>query len=179
MAVSFTSCNSVEKKPIPKTSEDSTVVFTKDSFAFYENKLIEDSLNTQLRYALATNYYADKQFDKAIEHLLLVCKTEDKNLAAIVTLGNVYYDASQYENAITSYEKALQLDPTDLNVRCDLATCYLNIKKADVAYNLLKKNIQMDNKHAQSHHNLSVVYSQMGKAKEAEEEMKIFKSLNK
>ncbi len=179
LLLSFSACNNDEKKVVETPKLEAADVFPADSFAFYENVLAKDSLNTQLHLALATNYYAEKQFDKAIEHLTKVCSLEKENLEAIIILGNVFYDATQYENAIVYYEKALVLDAKDLNVRCDLATCYLNIKKTDKAFALLKKNLEMDSKHAQSHHNLSVVYKEMGKTKESDEEMKIFNSLNK
>ncbi|MFH0867648.1 MAG: hypothetical protein V1904_15770, partial [Bacteroidota bacterium] len=70
------------------------------------------------------------------------------------------------------------LDSTNTNVRCDMATCYLNIKKPQKALILLKENIKMDNNHSQSHHNLSVVYTELGMTKEAEEESDIFKKMN-
>jgi Tfp pilus assembly protein PilF len=153
--------------------------FPSDSFAYYENILMKDSMNVELRLALATNYYSERLFEKAIDHLLKVVRMENNNLEALITLGNVYYDAGQNDNAVVYYEKVLQLDPRDVNVRCDLATCYLNMKQPEKSMNLLKKNLEIDPKHAQSHHNLSVVYNQMGRAKEAEEEMKVFNSLGK
>lgn len=180
LIVSFSACNLSVQKDLGKVNNDSIVSadnFPADSFAFYENVLINDSLNTDLRLALATNYYAEKQFDKAIEHLLIVCNIDNKNIEALIILGNIYYDSEQNENAIKYYEKALALDNKNVNVRCDLATSYLNIKNPNKALNLLKKNIEMQPNHAQSHHNLSIVYTQLGKTKEAEEQMKIFNKL--
>ena len=179
---SLFACNS--NKPIESSSpiKDLTTnkdAFPQDSFAYYEKALSEDSLNIDLRIAIATNYYSKKQFEKAIDHLLIVYRIDSKNVDAIITLGNIYYDSEQNEKAIEYYEKALLIDNKNVNVRCDLATCYLNIKNPEKARILLKKNIEIDFNHAQSHHNLSVVYSQLGKTKEAEDEMKIFNSLNK
>jgi len=179
---SISSCNSNQQHNTAnskKNSHDSIESFTADSFAYYENVLLKDSSNTELRLALATNYYADKKFDKAIDHLLKIYRKDPKNSEVIITLGNVYYDAEEYENAIIYYEKALVVDKKNVNVRCDLATCYLNIKKPEIACTLLKKNLELDYNHAQSHHNLSVVYNQLGKTKEAEEEMKIFNKLSR
>ncbi len=153
--------------------------FATDSFAFYKNMLAKDSLNVDLRLALASNYYSQRLFEKAIDHLQKVIGINNKNMEALITLGNVYYDAGQNENAVIWYEKALVLDPNNVNVRCDLATCYLNLKDAEKACSLLKKNLTIDPKHAQTHHNLSVVYNQLGKTKEAEEEMRVFNSLGK
>jgi tetratricopeptide (TPR) repeat protein len=156
-----------------------TTAFPQDSFAYYENILVKDSMNVELRMALATNYYSERLFEKAIDHLLKVVRIDSKNKEALTTLGNVYYDAGQNENAVIYYEKLLALDNKNVNVRCDLATCYLNLKQPEKSLSLLKKNLEIDPNHAQSHHNLSVVYGQLGRTKEAEEQMKVFNSLKK
>jgi len=181
-SVTFLACNS--KTPNEQANKKNNVNqpvsgFPADSFAYYENALAKDTANMGLRMALATNYYSEKQYDKAILHLQKVYNSDKKNKDVVITLGNVYYDAGQYDKGIEFYEKALTIDPKNSNVRCDLATCYLNIKNTEKAFKLLKKNIEMDYNHAQSHHNLSVVYKQMGKIKESEEELVIFNKLNK
>jgi len=180
--VSFTSCNSNKQDNSKNKNSQATEMDDKssnDSTAFYEEILAKDSLNTDLRLTLATNYYAERKFDEAIYHLIIVCKIDDKNLEAFIMLGNVYYDTDQNENAIEFYEHALDLDNKNVNVRCDLATCYLKIKKPEVALDLLKKNLSIDKNHAQTHHNLSVVYKELGKFNEAEEELMIFNKLSK
>ncbi|MEI6696474.1 MAG: tetratricopeptide repeat protein [Bacteroidota bacterium] len=179
--LAFSACNTDTQNTAMNPDKDSVAqsnVFAADSFAFYENVLKSDSLNTELHFALAINYYTEKQFEKAIEHLLIVCRIDHKNTEALITLGNIYYDAEQNDKAIETYEKLLQLDDKNVNVRCDLATSYLNNKDIQKSFRLLTENIKIAPNHAQSHHNLSVVYSQMGKTKEAEAEMKIFNKLS-
>ena len=179
--LAFSACKTDMRNTSVNQDKDSAAqsnVFAADSFAFYENILMSDSLNTELHYALAINYYSEKQFEKAIEHLLFVCRVDHKNTEAMITLGNIYYDAEQNDKAIETYEKILLLDNKNVNVRCDLATSYLNNKEIQKSFRLLTENIEMSPDHAQSHHNLSVVYSQMGKTKEAEAEMKIFNKLS-
>jgi len=182
LIITVSSCRSDIQKTSANPDKDSTnvsEVFTTDSFMFYENILENDSLNTNLHLALATNYYTEKQFDKAIEHLIFVCRIDETNAEAFITLGNIYYDTEKNEQAITAYEKALTLDGKNVDVRCDLATSYLNIKNTEKSIQLLKYNINIAPEHAQSHHNLSVIYSQIGKAKEAETELKIFNKLSR
>ena len=175
--ISFFSCNSPEKdkNAIP---EDSQLAPAVDSFALYEEKLAKDSLNFELRNKIAVNYYAAKDYQKAIFHFLKVYHNDGKNLAVIINLGNLYYDTELYEKAIEFYKKALLLDNTNTSVRCDMATCYLNIKEPKTALALLKENIKQDFNHLQSHHNLSVVYTELGMTKEAEEELAIFNKLS-
>ena len=175
----FSACNSSQTGSTKPSLKDTTAVFPTDSFAFYENILVKDSLNNELRLVLATNYYVEKQFGKAVDHLLTIYRFDEKNLEALITLGNIYYDTEQNEKAIAFYEKALLIDNKNVNVRCDMATCYLNLKKTEQALSLLKKNIEIEYNHAQSHHNLSVIYKELGKSIEAAEEMKIYNKLSK
>lgn len=169
----------VVPEPVDQPVSNGQMTFTADSFAYYESLLLQDSANMELRLALGVNYYSERQFDKAIGHLLKVVTNDPKNQEALITLGNVFYDTGQFENAITYYEKALALNDKNVDVRCDLATCYLNLKQPEKSLSLLKKNLAIDPDHAQSHHNLSVVYRQMGRTIEADEQMKVFNALGK
>jgi tetratricopeptide (TPR) repeat protein len=177
------SCNYSRRNVTEEVKKTDSVasknLFSADSFAYYESNLAKDSLNVELRLALANNYYVEKRYDKALGHLLILYGMDSKNLKILTGLGNVYYDTEDYNNAVKYYEKELSLDPNNVDVRCDLATCYLNMKKPEISLGLLKKNIKINPKHIQSHHNLAVVYGQLGKSKEAEEEMAIYNSLTK
>ncbi|MCX6230110.1 MAG: tetratricopeptide repeat protein [Bacteroidetes bacterium] len=179
LILGFSACkNKSDVKPNIVTIKQNAVdMFPADSFAIYEKELIKDSLNIEMRIMLANNYYVKKQFDNAIYHLKIVSTLDEKNENALILLGNIYYDIEQSDKAIIYYEKALKLNDKNVNVRCDLATSYLNIKNPEKACSLLKKNIQINYNHAQSHHNLSIAYKQLGKTKEAEEELKIFNKL--
>ncbi|MFH0864938.1 MAG: tetratricopeptide repeat protein, partial [Bacteroidota bacterium] len=149
LGLCISSCNSGEnKKKIKIPTEASSV----DSFPIYEEMLEKDSLNIGIRTTLAQNYYAVKQYEKAVFHFMIIYNTDSKNLTAIINLGNLYYDTAEDEKAIGFYEKALVIDSTNTNVRCDMATCYLNLKQPQKALTLLKTNIKMDYNHAQSHH---------------------------
>jgi len=174
--IACNSGNSVGEKAI---SIDTDSEFPADSFEFYEKALAVDSLNIELRVAIATNYYATKQFEKAIDHLLIAHQIDKKNVEILITLGNIYFDIDKYEKAIEFYKNALLLDDKNVNVRCDMATCYLNNKMPKKAYAILKKNIEIDSTHAPSHHNLSFVCNELGKTKEAEAEMIIYNRLSK
>ena len=175
--LSFFACNSSVKKETSNTDERNLVI-ANDSFAIYENMLLKDSSNISLRTLLAKEYYAAKKYNNAISHFTTIYNYNNKNLTALINLGNLYYDTELYDKAIEFYKKALVIDNTNTNVRCDMATCYLNIKEPKTALALLKENIKMDNNHKQSHHNLSVVYTELGMTKEAEEETAIFDKLS-
>ncbi len=182
LIVSFTSCNS-NKKDNTNNKISPTTEFndksSNDSTAFYEEIIAKDSLNTELRLMLATNYYAERKFDEAIYHLVILTNIDTKNMEALIMLGNVYYDTDQDEKAIETYQRVLAKDNSNVDVRCDLATCYLRLKKPNEALALLKKNLSLDKNHAQTHHNLSVVYKELSRFNDAEEELLIFNKLKK
>ena len=90
----------------------------------FEKLLEKDSLNIELRMTIAANYYSIKEYNKAVDHFLIVNEIDKKNLPALISLGNLYYDTQQNDKAIEFYERALELDHENLNVRCDMATCY-------------------------------------------------------
>jgi len=166
-----------EKKQSSEASQQIMPSISMDSPEILETALKTDSLNVDTRLKLAAQYYANKNFDKALYHNQIVNRIDKKNIAALFNLGNVYYDTQQDESAIKYYEKFLELDKSNINVRCDLATCYMNLNNTAKAINLLRENIKLDNKHLQSHHNLSIILKQAGKTAEAEEEMKIYNNL--
>jgi tetratricopeptide (TPR) repeat protein len=151
---------------------------TLNNFNTIEESLLKDSLNTNVRLDLASKYYTQQNFEKALFHFLKVSEIEPKNLIALINIGNIYYDTQVFDKAIIYYDKALTIDNNNINVKCDKATCYLNSNMPDKAIEILKENIKQDYNHAQSHHNLSVIYRQLGKNKEADEELLIFNKLN-
>lgn len=149
-----------------------------DEFASMEQNLLNDSLNIELRTALAARYYQKGDLEKATKHYLVISRVDKENLNALSSLGNIYYDSQQDDKAIQFYEKALSLDPQNINMRCDLATCYFRINRLKKATEILKENIAMDYNHKQSHYNLSVILKQSGNIKEADAEMAIYNSLS-
>lgn len=179
----MTSCNNSEiKVPGNRTkntdpSQSNRPSISMDNPESLEIALKIDSLNTNIRLKLAAQYYANKNFDKALYHYLFINRHDNRNMAALFNLGNVYYDMQQDQLAIKYYEKFLETDKSNSNVRCDLATCYMNLNKIQKAISLLRENIKINYNHPQSHYNLSVMLKQTGKNAEADAEMKIYNSL--
>ncbi len=164
---SASTANAISEAPVPLSN----------NLAGLEKKFEQDSSNYETRAMLAANYYAEGHLEKAAYHFLKIYEHDNKNLVALSNLGNIYYDSKQDDKAIQFYEKALEIDPENINMRCDLATCYSNINRLKKAVQILRENIKANPKHKQSHYNLSVLLTQNGNTKEADEEMKIYKSL--
>lgn len=183
-AISFIifSCNRIEEKKNDKlsgqtNSTNAETLTPSDDFTLLEKKLEQDSLNIEIRTTLAAGYYSAKQLNKAAYHFLKIYERDKNNLNALSNLGNIYYDNKQEDKAIQFYEKALTIAPENINMKCDLAVSYFGINKLKKAIQMLKENIKMDYNHAQSHYNLSVILNQSGQINEADEEMKIYKTL--
>jgi Tfp pilus assembly protein PilF len=179
--ITLGACNSNETTETYNADSSGNISAAKntvDSFAVYEKALALDSLNIDLRNALAAKYYSADDYERAEFHYSKVCNVDKKNLLALTGLGNIFYDTKQFKKAIEYYQKALSIDEKNTNVRCDMATCYLNINLPGKALIILKENLAIDYNHAQSHHNLSVVYQKLGKQKEADEEMRIYNNLS-
>lgn len=177
----FASCTSTEEKKNSTISNQTDSIVSQPQVStgvqMLENKLIQDSLNIELRAILAANYYSAGELTKAAYHYLIISGQNHKNIDALKNLGNIYYDSHEDDKAIQFYERALQIEPENINMKCDLATCYSRINKLKKATEILRSNIKADPKHAQSHHNLSVILDQSGQKKEAAEEMKIYKEI--
>lgn len=170
----FASCNSNQEKKSENTTENKS---PSADFSQMEKKLEQDSLNIELRTAVAAQYYASGQLEKAANHFLRVINQDKKNLPALTNLGNIYYDSHQDDKAIEYYERAVEIDSMNIDMRCDLATCYSNINLLKRSIKILKDNIKINPLHAKSHHNLAVILKRNNENAEADKEMKIYESL--
>jgi len=178
LGLSTQSCDSgvqtkkkIKKDPVIQNSEEKPIVSPEAV------PIVQDSLNVDLLLARGSEYYINKDYEKAFNQFIAAYQIDEKNITAILGVGNIYYDTQQNTKAIEFYQKALELDPNKLDVRCDMATCYFRVGMLDKAIEINKKTIEMDFNHAQSHHNLAVFYKNMGKQQEAEAEVKIYNQL--
>ena len=183
LCLSLFSCNSDKVESRGEISERNNIeddINKKkiDELGILESQVTGDSLNIELRKALAIKYYSIGELNEAEKHYQIILEQKPNNLDASINLGNIYYDSQKNDKAIIYYEKSLLSDPKNTNLRCDLATCYLRIKNYAEAIKILKNNIKIDKNHIQSHHNLSVILKDIGNTKEADVEMAIYTKLN-
>ena len=86
-----------------------------------------------------------------------VVHREPKNLAALVSLGNLYFDSHQPNKAIAAYERALAIDPRNADVRTDLGIMYRETKDYDRAVREFREAARIDKSHKNSRFNLALV----------------------
>ncbi|MEM7257633.1 MAG: tetratricopeptide repeat protein [Pseudomonadota bacterium] len=65
--------------------------------------------NALLRYSLGNAYFADKQFQPAVEHLQHAVQHDPNYSAAWKLLGRCHFELQQYEQALAVYEKGLRV----------------------------------------------------------------------
>jgi tetratricopeptide (TPR) repeat protein len=96
---------------------------------------------------------ADEQAKPIVEKL----KSDPKDTAALVQLGDLRFDAAQYKEAITYYERSLALDPKNTRVRGDMANAYAYTGNPDRAISEYQTALKYDPKHGVSLLNLGMV----------------------
>ena len=94
---------------------------------------------------------------KAAEPLLAQLKTNPKDAATLIKLGNLYYDGQSYPEAIQYYQKALEIEPDNPDVRTDLGTSYWYTGDADKAIANFEKALAIRPNHPGTLFNLGIV----------------------
>ncbi len=94
---------------------------------------------------------------KHIDALLVILKSDPRNLKTLVELGNAYFDSNQVEKAIDAYTKALEIDPKNPDVRTDLGIMYRKKGDFDRAIAEFKRAAQENPGHVNSRYNLGIV----------------------
>ena len=73
----------------------------------FKNMLEKGQDNALLRYSLGSAYFADKQYQTAIEHLGLAVQQDEGYSAAWKLLGRSYIENGEFTKAITALEQGV------------------------------------------------------------------------
>jgi cytochrome c-type biogenesis protein CcmH/NrfG len=98
------------------------------------------------------------RFDEVAAPLEAALKSNPKDLALLIRLGNLYSDHRVLAKAIEYYTRALNLDPKNVKVRTDLGSVYWYSGFPDKAVMEYKKSLSVDPSHYQTLFNLGMVY---------------------
>lgn len=107
--------------------------------ALYFEKALLISNSATLHYNLASAYFKNKQFVKALESLQQTIKLEPNFKRAYVLLATIYYLEKNYKQAIRNFALALNLDPGDVESHFKLGLVF--IKQSNIS----AAKIQMTN----------------------------------
>lgn len=93
------------------------------------------------------------------------------NKIELLNQGFKHFAQKEYENAEKSFQKALEIDDSFELALNALAETYNRMGQLEKAAEILKKMIGINPNDPVNHTALSRIYVQMGKIKEAEDEM--------
>ena len=96
---------------------------------------------------------ADKKAAPQLEKL----KTDPKNVALLIQVGNMYRAAHQFKEAASYYDKVVQIDPKNVAIRTELASCEYYNGDADGAISQLQQGLRYEPKDANSLFNLGMI----------------------
>jgi tetratricopeptide (TPR) repeat protein len=132
--------------------------------------------NNQLNYFTAYNYYAQKNYDKALKYadngLLLQPGNEDLlNLQAAC-----YTDGGKLEQAMAAYKDRITRNPNDKNSLAQYASMLSNAGKTDEAIEIFKKVLAIDPQSDLATFNLAAALKNKASAIQKEEQDKFDKA---
>lgn len=149
----------------------------------YENKEA-----TRYGYALALKL--NKQYSKALNHVLILIKNKPNIIAYNILKAQIETEAGDYSSAIKTFKKLLKLYPGNNTINIYFAETLIKAKKIKQAHNILQKQISSStktpklyqlfaetqaklNKPANSHQSLAEHYYLIGQTHDAIKQLEI------
>jgi tetratricopeptide (TPR) repeat protein len=100
----------------------------------------------------------ETQSQAAIIKLKDKLKSNPKDVASLVALGNAYYDLGKFQQAITYYTQSLAIDPKNYDVTTDMGAAYNALGQTDKALEIFKQVTGEKPDQAMAWYNMGVVY---------------------
>ncbi|MBQ8592250.1 MAG: tetratricopeptide repeat protein [Lachnospiraceae bacterium] len=101
---------------------DAVVAFEK---ALTYSKMYVTNLDYDVNYYLATAYYKNGEFDKAIKVYDAILNLQKKDIMSYYLRGIAKLESNDFDGAVTDFDTAVSLNPTDysmiIDVHCALA----------------------------------------------------------
>jgi Tfp pilus assembly protein PilF len=120
----------------------------------------------EARYNLGTQYFKLGKYGEAIHELTETVRLEPGHANAWNNLGVALARVSHHRDAINAYKSALQIRPASTETLMLLSISIFEVSPAD-AIAPLKEAVRLDPYGADALNSLGVVYSKIGKAREA------------
>jgi len=120
----------------------------------------------EARYNLGTQYCKRGKYDEAIHELTETVRIEPGHANGWNNLGVALARVDRHRDAINAYKSALQIRPASTETLMLLAISLFEVSPAD-AIVPLKEAVRLDPYGAEALNSLGVVYSKIGKAREA------------
>jgi len=120
----------------------------------------------EARYNLGTQYFKLARFEEAIHELTETVRIEPGHANAWNNLGVALARVDRHRDAISAYRSALQIRPAWPETLVLIAISMFEVSPAD-AIAPLKEAVRLDPYEADALNSLGVVYSKIGKTREA------------
>lgn len=124
-----TSTNSIQPA---RTSENSSPVVAKSIEA-------KDQIDKKGDFNTASNYFNNKEYDKAAAEFEQVVKTDTKNQQAYFYLGKSYQALKKTDEAVNAYKKAIEIKPDYAEANYELGKIYLDKKDYSTSLPYIEK----------------------------------------
>ncbi len=140
--------------------------FTK-AIAVYQQALALDARSVPVHEALATAFFAIKDYPHALEHFRKVTLIDPKRSKALVNIGAVYNRQHDYNNAVKSLRQALAKDRKCAEAYYNLGIAHKGLKQYGMAVSAYKEAIRLNPEMAEAYQNLANALLEMGNATQA------------
>ncbi len=113
------------------------------------------------RRLLADYYLSRRQYERAADHLRVLCQEMPDSTGPFNQLGVVYMQFEDYNNARRMFEHVLEIDPRQLQARMNLAFVLRELRLTPRAAELLEEGVVQRPHHAGMRVNLGMLYKEM------------------
>ena len=142
-----------------------------NSEEYYRRAVKKDPDDARLHNELG--YVCEKRgfFDLARDEYREAVRLDPYFVEAHNNVGTVLYRMGMMRDAFEAFKKLLEIDPNNANAYNNLGLIsHIYFKNKEQALGYYKEAIRLNPDSSTFHHNLSQLYSSMGKQKEAKEE---------
>ncbi|MDN3653028.1 M48 family metalloprotease [Thalassotalea ponticola] len=123
-----------------------------------EIRLSKYNIKEAAQYGLALSYFAAKKYDKALDLLLELRKSDAKNLFYVDALADVYIEQQAFDSAESMLQQLALIMPYNPVVTLNYANVLYHAKKFKQAETLLQDFLLIDSQHFIANDLLADVY---------------------
>ena len=140
------------------------VKISKEICEYYLAKNNKDTISLNI---LGQCFFAEGNYDDAIEIFVNILKIDSNNLSALNSLGRVYHEKRDSEKAEKFFLDALEIDSLSYHVINNIAGYYREEGKSTKAIEYYKKAISLNPNNPYIYNNLSKTYLDINNNKDA------------
>lgn len=115
-----------------------------EAIAFLDEFIDENPYSEVAWHQLGKQYYAIKDYKKAVESFDFACVIDENFIGAYIEKGKSYEKLKMYQAAIDCYKTTLQIDDASAYVLQRIGSCFENLKQLDKALKYYLKSVHED-----------------------------------